>query len=175
MSAVEEVEGVVVVGPLVVVGLGSPDRGDDAVGGAVAARVGERMGGQVRVVTREDPTALIQLWGGCREAIVVDAVASGREPGTVQVIEAGADAPPLPTDAFAASGRGGTHAFGLAGAVELARALGTLPPRVIIVGVEAATFAYGPMSPQVSASIGAAAAAVEAELAREGIEATTCA
>ncbi|MFW7414082.1 hydrogenase maturation protease [Demequina sp. SO4-18] len=167
--------GVVVVGPLVVVGLGSPDRGDDAVGGAVATLVSERLGAQVRVVTREDPTALVQLWDGCREAIVIDAVVSAHTPGTVQVIEAGADDPPLPTDAFAASGRGGTHAFGLAGAVELSRRLGTLPPRVVIVGVEAATFAYGPMSPQVSASITAAAAAVEVELAREGIEATTCA
>ncbi|WP_062135092.1 hydrogenase maturation protease [Demequina aestuarii] len=160
---------------VIVVGVGSPDRGDDAVGAAVASRVDDRYGGRVRVVTREDPTALVQLWEGARVVIVVDAVASGRTPGTVRVIEAGADAPPLPLRAFAATGRGGTHTFGLAGAVALARALGTLPARVVVVGVEAATFAYGPMSPQVSASIGAAAAAVEAELAREGIEATTCA
>lgn len=160
---------------VVVVGLGSPDRGDDAVGAAVVAIIASDVGDRVQVVTREDPTALVQLWEGCRTAIVVDAIASGQTPGTVRVIRAGADDPALPTHAFTASGRGGTHAFGLAGAVELSRRLGTLPPQVIIVGVEASTFAFGPMSPQVSASIDVAAAAVKAELAQEGIEATTCA
>lgn len=160
---------------VVVVGVGAPDRGDDALGAAVAAMIERAHGPQVRVMTREDPTSLVQLWEGCRVAIVIDAVTSGAAPGTVHVIEAGADAPALPDQALAASGRGGTHTFAVAGAVALARVLGTLPTRVVIVGVEAATFAHGPMSPQVSARIGAAAAAVEAELAREGIEAVTCA
>ncbi|MEX0913515.1 MAG: hydrogenase maturation protease, partial [Demequina sp.] len=125
---------------VLVVGVGSPDRGDDAVGAAVVSQVASTVGDQVQWVTREDPTALVQLWEGCRVVVVVDAVVSVGTPGEVTVVEAGADSPPLPTHAFAASGRGGTHAFGLAGAVELSRTLGTLPPRVVIVGVEASTF-----------------------------------
>ena len=151
-----------------VIGLGSPDRGDDAVGTAVAQRVRETVGDNVCVVTREDPTALVHAWQGCRVAVLIDAVVSGVAPGTVSVRHAGTHDAPLPTHAFAAVGRGGSHAFGVAGAVELARTLGTLPEHVAIVGIEAATFAHGPMSRQVTASIDDAAAAVIAQLAHVG-------
>ena len=49
--------------------------------------------------------------------VVVDAVCSGGEPGGLVVIETGADAEPLADLAWARTGRGGTHAFGLAAAV----------------------------------------------------------
>ena len=158
-----------------VVGLGAPDRGDDAIGGVIAHVIDEWHSSAVRVVTREDPTALVQLWDGFETVVVVDAVMSGAEPGTVVVRDVGAQGEQLPTAAWAASGRGGSHAFGLAGAVELARALGTLPPHVAVVGVEAGTFALGPMSDAVVASIPRAAAAVFAELARMERRALTCA
>ena len=49
---------------------------------------------------------------------------------------------------------GGTHAFGLAEAVELARALRRLPQRLVLVGVEAVGFDYGaPLSPEVAAAV----------------------
>ncbi len=143
-----------------VIGLGSPDRGDDAVGAAVAARIEALALPGVRVVPLEDPMSLTVLWGGADAVVVIDAVASGGPPGTVHVREAGVGALPLPTHAFTAAGRGGSHAFGLAGAVELSRTLGTLPRRVTLVGVEAGTFAHGPMSPAVAARIDDAEAAV---------------
>ncbi|WNM23501.1 hydrogenase maturation protease [Demequina capsici] len=149
---------------VILIGLGQPDRGDDAVGPAIVARVRARHGDHLTVVTREDPTALVQVWDGHRAAVVADAVVSGAPPGAVSVTRAGAADPPLPTHAFTASGRGGSHAFGVAGAVELARVLGTLPQVVVIVGVEAASFAHGPMSPQVEDAIDDAVATVEAEL-----------
>ena len=158
-----------------VVGLGAPDRGDDAIGGVIARVVDEWHTSAVRVVTREDPTALVQLWDGYDNVVVVDAVMSGQEPGSVVVREVGAHGEQLPTTAWAASGRGGTHAFGLAGAVELSRSLGTLPPHVAVVGVEAATFALGPMSDAVTASIPRAAAAVFAELTEIERRALPCA
>jgi len=159
---------------VIVIGLGSPDRGDDAIGEVVADRIRAAFGGMVAVTTREDPTALVHTWEGKRAAVVVDAVMSGRNPGTVRVMEAGAKAPPLPTHAFTASGRGGSHAFGLAGAVELSRALDTLPERVAIVGVEAGTFAYGHLSVPVREHIDAAVAAVADVLAQEGIKEESC-
>lgn len=144
-----------------VVGLGSPDRGDDAVGPAVAADVAALGLAGVEVVTHEDPTALVDLWSDRDLAVVVDAVCSGAPPGSVTVLETGGDARPLPESAWAGTGRGGTHAFGLAAAVELSRALHRLPPRVVVVGVEAAAFEHGePLSPPVTEALPAAVHAV---------------
>lgn len=151
-----------------VIGLGSPDRGDDAVGAVVAERVRDMVGDGVQVSTREDPTVLVHAWKDHPMVVLIDSMLSGVPAGTVTVRHAGTRDAPLPTHAFAAAGRGGSHAFGLAGAVELSRALGTLPEHVVIVGVEAATFNHGPMSAAVEASIDAAAAAVCHELEQAG-------
>ena len=111
-----------------VVGLGSADRGDDAVGGHVARAVAALVDpGPCVVVEHEDPTDLIELWTGHDRVVVVDATWSGGPPGTLHLIETGAGRDPLPEAAWARTGRGGTHAFGLAAAVELARVLRRLP------------------------------------------------
>lgn len=136
------------------VGLGSPDRGDDAVGPTVARAVAVLGLRYVEVVEHEDPTALIDLWDGRALVVVVDAVRSGAAPGTLVVLETGAEDTPLPDSAWAATGRGGTHGFGLAGSVELARALGRLPPRVVVLGVEAMAFGHGePLSEPVALGV----------------------
>lgn len=144
-----------------VVGLGSPDRGDDAVGVVVARAVAARHLPDVDVVAHEDPTDLVELWSGRELVVVVDAVRSGAEPGTLVVVETGAGGERLPERAWGRTGRGGTHAFGLAAAVELARALHRLPARVVLVGVEAASFDHGaPLSPAVGAAVHTALEAV---------------
>jgi len=144
-----------------VVGLGSVDRGDDAVGPAVAHAVAERGLPGVHVVEHEDPTALLDLWADHDLVVVVDAIRSGEPPGTIHQLETGAGAPPMPAAAWSATGRGGTHAFGLAAAVELARALRRLPPRLVIVGVEAAGFDYAePLTGPVAAAVPRATARV---------------
>ncbi|WP_082097522.1 hydrogenase maturation protease [Demequina silvatica] len=162
-------------GRVLVVGLGSPDRGDDAVGAAVAERLAVFGWDGVDVVAREDPTQLVQLWEGHGAALVIDAVMSGRPPGTLHIREVGDSGEPLPTSAFAAAGRGGSHAFGLAGAVELARTLGTLPTHVTVVGVEAKTFDFGPMSPEIQEGLDAAVATAAAELIALREEVQSCA
>jgi hydrogenase maturation protease len=129
-------------GPLVI-GLGSPDRGDDGVGPEVARVLeGLRLKG-IRIAAHEDPTALIHLWAEADVVVVVDAVMSGGTPGSVMVREVGEGSEALPASTWAETGRGGTHAFGLATAVELARTLGRLPARVILVGIEAGSFDHG--------------------------------
>ena len=144
-----------------VVGLGAPDRGDDAVGVVVARAVAARGLPCVDVLTHEDPTDLLELWAGRELVVVVDAVRSGAEPGTMVVVETGAGGERLPESAWGRTGRGGTHAFGLASAVELGRALHRLPERVVLVGVEAASFEHGtPLSPAVAAGVPAAVATV---------------
>ncbi|HET7761634.1 MAG TPA: hydrogenase maturation protease [Phycicoccus sp.] len=153
--------------PVLVVGLGSPDRGDDAVGMHVARAVAARGDPRVEVLEHEDPTDLVELWTGRGRVVVVDAVCSGAGavPGDVRVLETGAGLDPLPEDAWAGTGRGGTHAFGLATAVELARALHRLPERVTVVGVEAARFEHGAgLSPAVAAAVPGAVDTVLATL-----------
>jgi hydrogenase maturation protease len=144
-----------------VVGLGSRDRGDDAVGGHVARAVAALEDPLVEVLVHEDPTDLVELWTGHDRVVVVDATCGGGAPGTVHRLETGAGLAPLPGAAWSPTGRGGTHAFGLGAAVELARALGRLPARVTVIGVEAQRLDHGaPLSPPVAAAVPGAVDAV---------------
>lgn len=150
---------------ILVVGLGNPDRGDDAVGSAVARAVARLALPGVRVTEREDPTDLVELWSGRDLVVVVDAVRSGRDGGSIVVLETAAADASLPTSAWRSAGHAGTHDFGLGTAVELARALGRLPHRLVVVGVEGARFDHGPgLSPAVTAAVGPAVDAVVAAL-----------
>jgi hydrogenase maturation protease len=149
-----------------VIGLGSPDRGDDAVGPVVARRVARLGLAGVMVLEHEDPTGLIDLWSEMDLAVVIDAVQSGAAPGAMVIIEAGDDSGLLAEQAWARTGRGGTHAFGLAAAVELARALHRLPKRLVLVGVEAISFEHGAtLSPPVASVLDAVVGAVVEVLA----------
>ncbi len=151
-------------GPLVI-GLGSPARGDDAVGPAVARAVAARLPG-VAVVDHEDPTGLLDVWAGHSPVVLVDAVRSGAPSGTVHHLRTGQALPPVTTGAWRHSGYGSTHAVGLAEMVELGRALGRLPDCLVVVGVEAERFDHGaPLSPHVAAAVPVAAARVCDELA----------
>ena len=151
-------------GPLVV-GLGSPDRGDDAVGRAVVRSVTASLPG-IAVVDHEDPTSLLDLWDGHDPVVVVDAVRSGAPAGTLHVLETGAAGAPVSEGAWTHAGHGGTHAVGLAEMVELGRALARLPGRLIVVGIEAASFDHGaPLTPRVAEAVPAAAARVCHEVA----------
>ena len=155
--------------PALVVGLGNPDRGDDAVGHTVARRVAALRLPGIQVVEREDPTSLIELWGDRDLAVVVDAVSSNGVPGTLVILESGIGGAPLTDDAWTRTGRGGTHAFGLAAAVELSRALHRLPRRLVLIGIEAGGLEHGePLSAPVSAAVEPAAEAVIGILAEAG-------
>ena len=125
------------------VGIGAPDRGDDAVGPAVVALVTGRVprDGRTRVLTRSDPSHLVEEMAGADLVVIVDAVRTGAAAGTVHLRETGAGQPPLPGDWSSVAG--GSHGFGLGHALELARALDRLPARVVLVGVEGTSFEVG--------------------------------
>lgn len=125
----------------IVIGLGHPDRGDDAIGPVVTGLLAARVPPGVEVVEHEDPMDLVLHWGGHPWVIVVDAAVSGASPGTATVAEI-ADGGAGARD-WSRLALGGTHAFGLGEAVELSRTLGRLPARVTLVGVEAADVAAG--------------------------------
>ncbi|MGP8078281.1 MAG: hydrogenase maturation protease [Thermoplasmata archaeon] len=148
--------------PPLVIGLGNEHRGDDAVGLLVARHVRPRLEGLGRVLELPaDGTRLLDAWSGAGFAVVVDAVISGRAPGTVHRIEVGSD--PLPSDLGTTS----THGFSLAHAVALGQALDGLPRQLVIYGVEGARFAAGDgVSPEVAAAIGPASGRIEEEVRR---------
>ncbi|HLH83652.1 MAG TPA: hydrogenase maturation protease [Trebonia sp.] len=149
-----------------VIGIGNPDRGDDAAGLAVARRVREATAAarcEVTVVELAgDQLALLDAWDGEKEVYAVDAVWSGATPGTVFRFDA---ARPL---GVRFAGRG-THTFSLADVVELARALGRLPARLTGYGIEGAAFGFGAgLSPPVAAAAEAVAARLLGELEAGG-------
>jgi len=122
----------------VVAGVGNAYRGDDGAGLEVAARLRGRLPADIELVRCVDePSRLIEAWRGADAVIVVDAVASGAEPGTVHRFDASDG--DIPERIF----RSSTHAFGVGQAVALSRVLGHLPPRVIVYGIEGADFAAG--------------------------------
>jgi len=143
-----------------VVGVGNALRGDDAVGLEVARLLDGTLPAGVRLVECEgEPVSLLSSWENCDTAIVVDATESGREPGTVRRLAAHDG--PLPPELQRAS----THLLGVAEAVELARALGRLPGRTIVYGIEGAAFDTGaPLSEAVQAAAAEVAASIRREL-----------
>jgi hydrogenase maturation protease len=120
-------------------GVGNPDRGDDGVGTEVAARVARLGIPGVEVATEAEPLALLEHLRrtGLDQVVVVDATVPGPEPGRVRVLPVGA------ARLVRRTGPAGTHALGVADAVELARALDLLPARLALVGVEAGSSGVG--------------------------------
>lgn len=146
------------------IGIGNAWRNDDGAGLAVARLLDAMLLDGVEVLEREgEPTSLIDAWEGAAAVWLVDAVSSGAQAGSVHRHDASAEA--LPARLYDTS----THHFGLAEAVELARALGRLPEHVVVFGIEGASFDTGEtLSPEVQA-----AAARVAEAIREEVAAST--
>jgi hydrogenase maturation protease len=114
-----------------VVGLGNPMAGDDGVGVQAARRLAALPGLEADVVEAGlDGLGMLDWMRGRRAVILIDAVRGGGPPGTIRRLDA--SAAPLGPPLFPHS----THAFSAADAVELARALGILPPIVIVYGLE---------------------------------------
>ena len=144
----------------IVLGIGNPDRGDDAVGRVVARHLRGFSPANTKIVEHDgEGTALLTQFDGAAVTFVVDASASGTPPGTIRRFDV--SSAPLPDLAFGLS----THGFGLAMAIELARTLGQLPPRCIIYAIEGSSFETGaPLSPPVQAAVAEIARRLLAEI-----------
>ena len=143
-----------------VIGIGHPDRGDDAAGRIVARRLRGRAPGGCRIVeTDGEAGKLVDLLGEADAVVIVDAGLSGAPPGTIHRLDATAG--PMPRPMFRMS----SHAIGLVESIELARALGTLPARCLVIAIEAENLDLGAgLSPPVAEAIGRAVDLVLAEL-----------
>lgn len=146
---------------VVVIGAGNPYRRDDGAGREVARRLRARAPAGVEILDHDgEPVGLLALWEGADVVFLVDAVRSGAAPGTLHRIEVG------PSGLRAGSRRDSSHGVSLGEAIGLARVLGRLPPRLVVLGVEAADVADGPgLTAPVASACGALADALGEEAA----------
>jgi len=148
-----------------VLGLGNPLLGDDAVGLKVAALVRERLDGREDVDVAEEEAGglrLMEQMTGYDRAVLVDACLSAGAPGTVHRV--GPDELPTQRTAIA-------HGIDLPRALALGRSLGLPMPEVVrVVAIEAESILEfrESMTPSVAAAIEPAVAAVLEEIGPVG-------
>jgi hydrogenase maturation protease len=135
--------------PTLVIGIGNDVRGDDAAGLAAARALAGRVPPGVEVIeSTGDAAQLIESWAGASEVVVIDAMRAGLAPGERVRLEIRAGEPGQADllECWLSS-----HGLGLATAVRLGRALGRLPDRLCIHGVELAGTEWGEgLSPAVA-------------------------
>lgn len=151
-------------GGAAVIGIGNPLRADDGAGAEVVRRLAGRVPPEVRLLALSgEPAELLDAWDGLDAVVVVDAVRTGGTPGMIHRLDAS------DTPLAARTGSPSTHGLGLAEALELGRALGRLPARVIVVGIEAGDDSDGDvLSAPVEDAIDEAAALVVSALTPNG-------
>ena len=148
---------------IAVIGIGQTMRGDDGVGiEAVRAwkkkyPITSRVE-NIKVELVENPgVGLLPLLEGVDSAILVDAVQSGADPGTLHSLGE-------PDIAAFTQGTGSAHGFGAAEALALGRtiSLNKLPTKVVLIGIEIGQINIGEsLSPEVVQALPAAADWIE--------------
>lgn len=123
---------------VLVIGIGNEYRGDDSVGLRIARKLAAKSIPNVEVIEESgEGASLLEAWKGAQTVLLVDAVSSNAEPGAIHRFDAHAEN--IPRKFFHYS----THAFSVAEAVELARTMNQLPPRLIVFGIEGKNFQAG--------------------------------
>ena len=123
---------------ILIIGIGNPYRGDDAVGLRIAQDIKKKSPDHVNVIEQSgEGISLMDSWKDSDAVILIDAVHSGAQPGTIHRFDVHTQT--IPTKFFHYS----THAFGVAEAIELARALKQLPKNLIVYGIEGKCFEAG--------------------------------
>jgi hydrogenase maturation protease len=134
---------------IVVIGVGNEYRGDDGVGIVIARRLRAQLAAAVDVMEAGGEGAqLLDAWRGAASVLLLDAAHSGAPPGTIHRFDAGAQS--IPSAFFHYS----AHAFSVAEAIELSRALHELPANLVVYGIEGSCFEPGiGLSPAVAAAV----------------------
>ncbi len=137
--------------PLLVIGVGNDERGDDAAGLAVLRCLRAALPNTPSLEWLEasgEASALLEAWRGRARVLLLDAACTGHKPGTITRLDARQT--PLPARRL----HGSTHAWGVAEAVELARALDALPAQLTLYVIEARSFHPGhDLSPEVADAV----------------------
>jgi hydrogenase maturation protease len=105
-----------------------------------------------------EAASLLAMLEGADRAWLIDAARSGAPAGTIHRIDCCSGRVPSRADVS-------SHGFGVAQAIELGRALGTLPRQCLLYAIEAADFTDGaPLSPGVERAVHEVAERIRAEL-----------
>ena len=121
-----------------VIGLGNDARRDDGAGLTAARALAARLGDGARVIVGvRETTELLEFFGSDGPTIVVDAVRSGRPPGTVVRWDTSEGRP------FRDAAPVSTHGLSLPEALELAETLEGAIPRIVVYGIEAGELGPG--------------------------------
>ncbi|TVQ83982.1 MAG: hydrogenase maturation protease [Chromatiaceae bacterium] len=152
-----------------VIGIGTRGHGDDGAGALVldllgqdTDRAGQLWRRDITLLTHPGPPLdLLEHLSGVNTLYLVDACRGGGDAGNRYRFDLASG--PLPARRFGLS----SHGLDLAATLELARALGSLPPNTVLYAIEAASFAPGPPCPAVTAGAAAVARALRLELGVE--------
>ena len=144
---------------VVIIGVGNRWRRDDIAGIAVLDELRNRVGNEVDLVESDgEPTRLLDAFERAPRVMMIDAVVTGAEPGTVHRF----------TDTQLPDQMGigqSSHLVQLVETIQLGKLLGKLPNGLVLVGIEATDFDNGEgMTKAVAAGVQAAGEMVLEEL-----------
>lgn len=123
---------------ILLIGVGNEYRRDDGVGLLIARKLRSKNLPKTTVFEKSgEGASLMETWQGAASVFLFDAVSSGGEEGKIHRFHAHLE--PIPKNFFNYS----THAFSVAEAVELARALHQLPSSLTVYGIEGKNFQEG--------------------------------
>jgi hydrogenase maturation protease len=111
-----------------IVAVGSP-HGDDQIGWRVIERLQRKPLPGVSAAAVSEAVRVLDHLEGCKTLVLVDACRSGARAGTIHRLV-------WPDPRLQGQDNVSTHGFSLLQALELAAALGHLPPHVVLIGVE---------------------------------------
>lgn len=115
---------------IIIVGIGNPYRGDDAVGWAVVDGLREKLRSGIELVKqRGDIAELIDLFSRHKSVYLVDACSSSELAGSWQRIDVHQQ--PIPKENPQTS----THGFSISQAISLAKNLDQLPNKLILYAI----------------------------------------
>jgi hydrogenase maturation protease len=121
-----------------IIGVGNEYRRDDGAGIEAARQIDRLNLPQVQVLEHSgEGASLLEHFREADLVIIIDAAQTESSPGTMHFFDAINS--PIPSNFFNYS----THAFSVAEAVELGRALNKLPKRLLIHGIEGEDFSAG--------------------------------
>jgi hydrogenase maturation protease len=145
------------------VGCGSPDAGDDAIGLVLASQLRERLLRDVEVkISTAGGANLLDWCDGVETLIIVDAALATE---SFPVGQWRAICYPAERAALKTLASPSTHSLGVGEALELAHGVGCLPPEVVVFAVAGSQFELGAgLSSVLEESLPTLLAAVESEV-----------
>ncbi|MFH1699876.1 MAG: hydrogenase maturation protease [Candidatus Zixiibacteriota bacterium] len=133
MSEIKEESGVLIIG------LGNDYRSDDGIGLYVSRCIEQNVIRGVSVINGiSDGTSLLDYWDGKDHVILIDAVSPNQSPGYLYKFDGLSEN--ISEDLFTAFS---THSLNIQETIKLGKALGKLPQKLTIYGIEGEKFKPG--------------------------------